>query len=38
MLGDYFLYPKTGGCALEIKVSRDRENIFRSELYVNNLK
>ena len=36
MLGDYFRYPKTGGCALQIKVARDLENIFHFELYVNN--
>ena len=33
MLGDYFRYPKTGGCALQIEVARDRENIFHFELY-----
>ena len=36
MLGDNFLYSKTGGgCVLQIKVARDRENIFHFELYVN---
>ena len=28
MLGDYIRYPKTGGCVLQIKVARDREDIF----------
>ena len=28
MLGDYFRYSKTGGCALQIKVARDREIFF----------
>ena len=37
MLGDYFLYSKTGGCVLQIKVARDRKNIFHFELYVNNI-
>ena len=38
MLGDYFRYPKTGGggCAFQIKVARDRENIFHFELDVIN--
>ena len=36
MLGDYFRYIlKQGGCALQIKVARDQENIFHFELYVN---
>ena len=30
-----FCYPKTGGCALQIRVARDQENIFHFELYVN---
>ena len=38
MLGDFFVILKQGGCALEIKVYRDQENIFLSELYVNNMK
>ena len=42
MLGDYFRYPKTGGgggggCALQIKVARDWENIFHFERFVNNM-
>ena len=37
MLGDYFRYPKTGGCELQIKVARDWETIFYLELYVNNI-
>ena len=37
MLGDYFRYSKTGGCALQIKVTRDPENIVHFELYVNNI-
>ena len=37
MFGDFFRYLKTGGCALQIKVARDRENIFHFELYVNNI-
>ena len=36
MLGDYFRYSKTGGCALQIKVAIDQENNFHFELYVNN--
>ena len=36
MLGDYFHYLKTGGCALQIKNTRDWENIFHFELFVNN--
>ena len=38
MLGDYFLYPKTGGLCTSNQVYRDQENIFRFELYVNNIK
>ena len=38
MLGEYFRYHKTGVVHLKSKVFRDRENIFRSELYVNNIK
>ena len=37
MLGDYFGYLKTRGCALQIKVARDRENIFYFDFYVNNI-
>ena len=37
MLGDYFYYPKAGGCALQIKLATNRENIFHFELYVNNI-
>ena len=37
MLGDYFLYPKTGGVCTSIKVARDREDMFLVELYVNNI-
>ena len=38
MFGDYFCYIlKQGGCALQIKVDRDQENIFHFELYVNNI-
>ena len=37
MLGDYFLYSKTGGCVLHIKVARDQEKIFHFELNVNNI-
>ena len=35
MLGDYFCYAKQEGCALQIKVARDQENIFHFELCVN---
>ena len=36
ILGDYFVInPKTGGCALQIKVATDQENIFHFELSVN---
>ena len=35
MLGDYFRFPKTGGCAPQIKVARDWENIFHFQLYAN---
>ena len=35
MFGDYFRYPKTGGCALQIEVARDQENIFNFELCAN---
>ena len=38
MLGDYFVILKQGGCALQIKVARNRENIFHFELNVNNIK
>ena len=38
MLGDYFAILKQGGCALQIKVSRDWENILCVELYLNNIK
>ena len=38
MLGDFFfVILKQGGCALQIKVARDRENIFHFKLYVNNI-
>ena len=29
-----FCYPTTGGCALQIKVARDQENILHFELCV----
>ena len=35
--GTIFVILKQGGCALQIKVARDRENIFHFELYVNNI-
>ena len=35
IFGDYFCYSKTGGCALQIKIARDKENIFHFELCVN---
>ena len=34
MLGDFFVILKQGGCALQIKIARDRENIFHFELCV----
>ena len=37
MLGDYFVILKQGGCALQVKVARDREDVFLFELYVNNI-
>ena len=37
MLGDYFRYPKTGGLCTSNQSSRDQENIFHFELYVNNI-
>ena len=35
MLGDNFRYPNTGGCALQIKIAGDPENILHFKLYVN---
>ena len=38
MLRNYFRYPETGGgCALQIKVARDREDICHFKLQVNNI-
>ena len=32
MLGDYFCYSKQEGCALQIKIAGDWENIFHFKL------
>ena len=37
MFGDYFAILKQGGCALQINVARDQENIFRFELCVDKI-
>ena len=38
MLGNYvFIILKQGGCAFQIKVARNRENIFYFELDVSNI-